>query len=101
MKIIFVNHICTRNGATLMLLYFLEWLEIEHPEIKVDILSVRGGALEQKFDKVAVNHFKFYKKRNFLIRVPRLILRKIGLVTLVSESLYKYETTFGIKKELC
>lgn len=98
MKILFVNPITTINGATLMLLYFLEWINKEHPEIEVDVLSVRGGNLEKEFDKVAINHYKAYKKRSFFQKLFRFILRNFGLIKLYSNALYDYELRSISKK---
>lgn len=91
MKILIINSICTRNGATFMLLYFLQWLKENHPNIRIDVLSIRSGELETDFDKVTENHYKAYKKRSFFQKLFRFILRNFGLIKLYSNALYDYE----------
>lgn len=82
MKILFINHSCSRTGAPLVLLYFIQWLKEKHPEVQFDILSLGAGPLERDFDKLTTNHFKPFKKERFIL-------------------FEQNETTFGIKKELC
>ena len=91
MKILFINSVCTRNGSTLMLLYFLEWMKKEHPEHQIDVISVYGGSVSNDFDKVATKHYKLFEKKNIFIRCFRLIFRKLKVIKLVHRLLYDYE----------
>lgn len=55
-KTLFLVHDCTRTGAPIVLLLFLEWLKKTYGE-KIFIVSLDGGALRQRFEKVSDDYF--------------------------------------------
>lgn len=93
MKILFINHSCSRTGAPLVLLYFIQWLKEKHPEVQFDILSLGAGPLERDFDKLTTNHFKPFKKERLLIRILRFSLRKLKILKLNKNYIYNYQLT--------
>lgn len=50
LKILFVSHEATRTGAPMVLLHLLTWLKI-NTDIKLDVLLLLGGPLENDFRK--------------------------------------------------
>lgn len=63
MKILFITHETSRTGAPLMLLYFMEWIKVHHPETHLSVLSLREGALSNRFREVSdvfseINHLQ-------------------------------------------
>ena len=99
MKILFINHSCSRTGAPLVLLYFMEWLKKNHPEVNFDVLSMGGGQLSSEIDSLCTNHFKIYKKKKLLSRIGRFILRKLKLIRLFNSVIYDYEIKKIAKQE--
>jgi len=96
MKILFITHETTRTGSPKVLLLFLQWINAQHPEIIVDVLALRGGALEGEFKIVCHSYYSFYqltklKKLNIFKRVlSKLKLFKIpNLEKLLVEKLAK------------
>ena len=91
MKILVINHSCSRTGAPLVLLYFLEWLKTNHPNIDFDVLSFGPGPLEINFSNLANNHFKAFEKKHILYRSFRFFLRKAGILKQHESTMYEYE----------
>lgn len=54
MKVLFISHDVYRAGATILLLNFLRWLKLHHPEILFDVLIAnKQGDLLTDFEKIA------------------------------------------------
>ncbi len=87
MKILFVSHSATRTGAPLMLLYFLKWLKISHPEISFDLLVLGEGDLKADFKKIALNYFEKIGKRE---SITSKILRKLKISTNIVDRISKF-----------
>lgn len=99
MRILFINSVCSRNGSTLMLLYFLEWLNKKCPTYKIDVISVTGGTLVKEFDKVADKHYKPFVQKNIFYKIIRGTLRKLKLIKIDSGLFYDYEINKIIKNQ--
>jgi len=52
-RFLFIGHDATRTGAPIVLLHLLRWLRSNNPDWKIDLLLLRGGELEKKYEKVA------------------------------------------------
>ena len=59
MKLLFISHETTRTGAPLVLLYFLRWLRLNKQEVKVSVLSLKGGDLTQEFIASCDNFYNY------------------------------------------
>jgi len=52
-SVLFVSHDASRTGAPMLLLHLLGWLRAEHPEVRAQVLLLRGGALRDSFAALA------------------------------------------------
>ena len=52
-KILFIGHDAELRGAPIVLLHLLRWLCQNHPEIKIDVLLLRGGQLTDEYRGLA------------------------------------------------
>src|SRR4051812_5608880 len=52
-KILFIGHDAELRGAPIVLLHLLRWLCQNHPELKVDVLLLRGGQLTIEYRQLA------------------------------------------------
>ncbi len=73
-RILFIGHEATRTGAPIVLLYYLQWLKENKPDYKTDLLLLRGGDLEEEYEKVA-NVFILPKNDNLRTIFQRGISR--------------------------
>lgn len=53
-KICFISHNATRTGAPLVLLHFVKWLTINHPEIQFEVWLMCDGELKTEFQKLCL-----------------------------------------------
>lgn len=51
-KILFIGHDGDRTGAPIVLLHFLRWFTARNPGIRIDLLLLRGGNLEDEYGDV-------------------------------------------------
>ena len=54
-KILFLNHSASRNGASILLLHLLQWLE-QNSDFSLEVLSYGSGPLIEEFRTVAQTH---------------------------------------------
>jgi glycosyltransferase involved in cell wall biosynthesis len=76
-KILIITHEASRTGAPLVMLHFLKWLKVNKPEIMVDVLALKGGALESDF-KVNCNeyyNYQYFIKPNKISLFNRVLLK--------------------------
>ena len=89
-KILFITHNSSRTGAPLVLLYFLQWLRRNHPEVDSSLLTIEGGVLDTDFKKVVNNYYQFpdqeQNKLTSLQVLKRRILKKMRLYKRKSHS---------------
>lgn len=52
-KILFISHDAHRAGAQILILNYLRWLKIYHPEFEFTILLRNGGELKTEFENIA------------------------------------------------
>lgn len=81
MKILFITHNASRSGAPLVLYYFMKWLKEEHPSFSLNLLFVKGGALEADFKGLCDTTYyvkKTGKKPSFIQKV----FNKLGLMSI-------------------
>ncbi len=52
-KILFVGHEASKTGAPLILLYFIQWLKSNRPDISIHIILLKGGDLVSEYAKYA------------------------------------------------
>lgn len=52
-KILFISHDAHRAGAQILVLNYLRWLKIYHPEFEFSILLNNGGELKTEFENIA------------------------------------------------
>lgn len=76
-KILFISHDATRTGAPLILLELLKWLNrnIDN-SIQLDVLLVRGGAIEEEFRKESSNVYLYFKP-NQPLKFKEIFLSKL------------------------
>lgn len=74
-RILFISHEASRSGAPLILLRFIQWLRKNKPEIKIDVLVLRGGELKDDFKKVAGHFYDLPKSPGIMAKVKKRILR--------------------------
>jgi len=81
-KLLFITHEASRTGAPFVLLFFLQWLQRERPEIEISVLALKDGGLEDDLKKVS--HY-YYTLSNYKQSQPKSIvykvLKKIGFTT--------------------
>jgi hypothetical protein len=65
MKFLFISHETSRTGAPMVLLHFLKWIKANHPQINIDVLTLRGGALVGEFKTVFHYYYSFYQLTKF------------------------------------
>lgn len=75
-NILFISHDASRTGGPIVLLHFLKWLQINRPEINVDLLALRGGNLDNEFKNVVTNYFDY---EQITMNQELSLLRRIGL----------------------
>ena len=73
-KLLIITHEASRTGAPLVMLHFLNWLKNNKPEITIDVLALKGGALESNFKASCNEYFDYQdfvkpKKKTFFKRV--------------------------------
>lgn len=59
MKILFITHEVSRTGAPMVLLHFLNWLQIHKPEVKVTLLALKGGTMEAEFKASCTTYYNY------------------------------------------
>lgn len=64
-RLLFLSHSASRNGASVLLLQFLQWLR-QHTDYELDVLCIGGGPLLGEYRSVA---------RTRLLRNPAAVLR--------------------------
>jgi len=81
MKLLLITHDTSRSGAPMVLLHFLSWLKVHRPEMKVDVLALKGGALEVDFKRLSATYYDYKdatqrRSLSFFVQV----LRKLNLI---------------------
>jgi len=77
-KILFITHETTRTGAPMVLLHFIKWLLIHHPEIRLDVVALRGGDLEPEFQKYCTLYINYRSAtKNKPLPLFKRILKKL------------------------
>lgn len=76
MKILFISHEASRSGAPLILLHFIKWLNSNAQNIKIDILLLKGGNIEDDFRKVCHKTF-VYTEIDKPIKFSEIIKNKV------------------------
>ena len=80
MKFLFISHETSRTGAPMVLLHFLKWIKANHPQINIDVLTLRGGALEGEFKTVCHSYYSFYQLTKFKkLNIFKGVLSKLKL----------------------
>ncbi len=74
-KVLVISHEATRTGAPIVLLNFLEALKKRNPELQIDLILAKGGALTDRFKNIG-RTIQLDEYPNKLTLVRRLI-RKI------------------------
>lgn len=94
MKVLFVSHDASRTGAPLMLLYFLKWLKISHPEVSFDLLVLGDGVLKSDFKKLSLNYFEKKDSRYSVFRrIIYKLVNKANLIDVISK--FKYDIIYA------
>ena len=66
-----------------MLLYLVQWLKENYPEIHFTVLSLYDGDLSRQFTEVSTEYYELSKivnpKQNFVQRLQKRVIRKLGL----------------------
>ena len=73
-RILFISHEASRSGAPLILLRFIKWLKKDQPQIKIDVLSLRGGELINEFKEVTDHFYDLPKPPGFIDRLKTKVL---------------------------
>ena len=69
-RFLFIGHDASRSGAPFVLLYLLQWIKVNHPDCRIDLLLLSGGELEAEYRKVADVHvLPSYADRSFVSRI--------------------------------
>ncbi|MGI0107860.1 glycosyltransferase [Salinimicrobium sp. WS361] len=83
-NILFITHNTSRTGAPLVLLYFLQWLKVNKPEIRISLLNLQDGPLNENFKNNSDEYFELsnYKMqgKSLLEIVIHRIFKKTGFV---------------------
>ncbi len=90
-KILFISHEASRTGAPFILLHFIKWLNCNAPSLKIDILLLKGGSIEDDFRKECDKTFVYsviHKPAKFSIIFFDKISSKLGLKKKNKDSLY-------------
>lgn len=74
-RILFIGHDAGRTGAPFVLLYLLQYLRAEHPELRIDLLLLRGGELEKDYSNVA--NVAIVPEKSFLDRLRSKAVRTL------------------------
>lgn len=82
-KILFISHEASLSGAPYVLLYFMEWLSINHlDKYEISILHLKGGELESKFNSFSKYNYKSATQtKNIFVK----IINKISNVLIKKE----------------
>ncbi|WNH09626.1 glycosyltransferase [Thalassobellus suaedae] len=80
MKILFITHDSSRTGAPMVLLYFLQWLNTNKPEVQIDVLALRGGELKDDFKKNCLEFYDFQELLKYQkLSLAKRVLKKLNL----------------------
>ncbi|RIW13081.1 glycosyltransferase [Algoriphagus lacus] len=94
MKVLFVSHDASRTGAPLMLLYFLKWLKISHPEVSFDLLVLGDGVLKSDFKKLTLNYFEKKESRYSVFRrIINKLVNKSNVMDVISK--FRYDIIYS------
>lgn len=100
-KILLIGHDASRTGAPIILLHFLRWLKTKHPHLKIDLLLLSGGVLEEEYNQIAnvyVIHSPNLKEYTIFHRVIRYISKQMRRFT--AKPFYKsYDLVIGNTNE--
>lgn len=82
-RILIITHEASRTGAPLVMLYLVRWLRQNRPDLVVDVLALKGGAIEEDF-RAAASDLVIWKAPappayGILLRAIRKGLRIVGL----------------------
>ena len=77
-KILFITHETSRTGAPLIVLYFMRWLKLNHPQIEIDCLSLSTGDLIEDFKSVSHHLYEVDSTSDSSI-VKRLMFKVKGI----------------------
>lgn len=82
-RILFLSHSASRNGASILLLHFLQWLQ-RRGELDVEVLFTGTGALLLEFQSVARTLIwrRLAERLSAVTRREHSLLRKIDLLRL-------------------
>lgn len=82
-RILLITHEASRTGAPWVVLHLARWLREFRPEVAVDVLAVKGGALADEFRKVADQYVEWSvpppPRKGLLLRAWHKGLRLAGL----------------------
>src|SRR4051812_23665793 len=79
-QILFIGHDAGRTGAPLVMLHLLEWLRKRDTELRIDLLLLRGGELEERYSRT-VDAVTLKKNANtsFAGRQIERVSRRVGI----------------------
>lgn len=84
-KLLFITHEATRTGAPFVVLFFLQWLQQQRPEIETTVLTLKDGDLEDEFKKASTYYYSLAnctKEPNKSIVVK--VLNKLGVLKTIN-----------------
>jgi len=92
-RILLITHEASRTGAPLVVLHFARWLRVHRPEVGVDVLAVKGGALAAEFSEVADTYSELVMpplpQLGLMRRAVNKAMRMAGLARIPSASEWK------------
>lgn len=56
-NLLFISHENSRTGAPLILLQFMQWIKANKPNISMDLLALKEGALSDEFKAICKNYY--------------------------------------------
>lgn len=56
-NILFLTHDTSRTGAPIILLYFIQWLKVNHPYTDIHVVTSVGGVLSEDFRNASNNYY--------------------------------------------
>ncbi|MCX7549361.1 glycosyltransferase family 4 protein [Xanthomarina sp. F2636L] len=82
-NLLFISHDTTRTGAPMVLLYLLRWIQVHQPQVKADVIAIRGGNMEGDFKNVCHNFYNYQECiKTQPLTITQRILKKLKLFKL-------------------
>ncbi len=75
-KILFISHDASRTGAPIVLLHLIEWIK-ENTNYVCEIICLKGGELENEFERIATTHVLESTKKAGLSYLFKKLLTKV------------------------